>query len=127
VRVVWWEDNVLRWKVHAHRYGHSVSGSRHCNHRNDLELLMIDNIWSRQRKLKDAEKKTLEDLRTAFRCLDVELNDDDWDAAQATAKMIHHMLSSMKEIEQELEPVDWIVESFNDINKRMEKLEDDNG
>jgi len=81
------------------------------------------NIWTRQRKLKDAEKAALDALRLAFKTLKSDLDNDDWRSAAEASDDVTTICVRLEKIERELENVDGIVDAFDRIERRMEKLE----
>jgi hypothetical protein len=84
---------------------------------------MRDNIWTRQRKLHELEDKTLEDLRSTFKGLATELDNDDWTASAVSADILIGQCQVLQKMEPEIEDVDWLVGKFDEIGERMEKLE----
>ena len=92
------------------------------NYRRDT--MVKESIWTRQRRLQKEEQKLLTKLSFDFNSLAVELDNKDWDSATITAREVTDISAQLKSLTRELEDVDWIVESFDKINERMEKLED---
>ena len=82
-----------------------------------------ESIWTRQRKLQDEEAKILAAMRTTFKSLGVELDNDDWRAGAVSADLLISQCVRQAEIERELEGVTPLVEGFDRINERMEQLE----
>jgi hypothetical protein len=82
-----------------------------------------DNIWTRQRKLQDREKDLLAGIRSTFKGLVAELDNDDWRAAAISSDELTGFCVEQEKLEIELEDVTWIVDSFARINERMEQLE----
>jgi hypothetical protein len=82
-----------------------------------------ENIWTRQRKLQVREKDLLGAIRSTFKGLVAELDHDDWRSAAISADELTGFCVEQEKLEIELFDVTGIVDAFDRINERMEKLE----
>jgi hypothetical protein len=83
-----------------------------------------ENIWTRQRKLQDREKGLLAAIRSTFKGLVAELDNDDWRAAAISADELTGLCAEQELLEIELFDVTDIVDSFARINERMNEIEE---
>ena len=84
---------------------------------------MSESIWTRERNLRNIEKRVLEKLRKTHQSLSTELLNDDWQAAAGSANRIMLEAVHMITIERELESVEELVDGFKRVQEGMELLE----
>jgi hypothetical protein len=82
-----------------------------------------DSIWTRERKLNEEEKLLLIEIRRTFKGLATELDNDDWRASATSADLLITQCIRQDEIERELGNITPMIEAFDRIGERMEKLE----
>jgi hypothetical protein len=83
----------------------------------------FENIWTRQRLLQNEEKTLLGHMRQTFKQLGEALDNDCWRAAATCSDEITTQCIRQVELETELGGVNELVEGFDKLNERMERLE----
>jgi hypothetical protein len=83
-----------------------------------------ENIWTRQHRLQKEERLLLDSMRSTFKGMGVELDNDDFKASATSADLLVTQCIRQVEIETELKDVNYLVDGFDKLNERMEKLEE---
>jgi hypothetical protein len=83
-----------------------------------------ENIWTRQRRLQTEEERLLESMRDCFKGLGTALDTDDWKTGASYSDQLVGHCVRQAEIERELHDVNDLVSRFDQINERMERLEE---
>jgi hypothetical protein len=74
-------------------------------------------------RLERERSHLMETIQNDFVGMGAEIDNIDWHAASASATRLAESTARMSEVALELDDVEWIINSFDRITKRLEELE----